>query len=305
MSEVHDASRPAVFKSAERRRRYLVAYEEALKTWPVPFEEFDVPTSFGDTHVVACGPKDAPPLVLLHGNFASSTMWRHNARPLSQSHRILAFDTIDDLGKSVPSRLPRSRADYVVWLAEAIRSATLPCGGPSGPAEPRVSLVGMSYGGFLALNLALARPGMVDKLVLLAPGVRLALPTLRYFWGMPMILLGSPFTVRLFFGRASVKGYPADDPELAQLTTGIPALRSRMPLWPDITDQELRGLAVPTLLLVGEKEMLYDARSATRHAAEVCPGLRAEIIPGAGHCVSTDQPDLVNAEILAFLEAAV
>lgn len=247
----------------------------------MPFEEFDVPTSFGDTHVVACGPKDAPPLVLLHGNFASLTMWRHNARPLSQSHRVLAFDTIDDLGKSVSSRLPRSRADYVTWLSEAIRSATLACGGPSSPAEPRVSLVGMSYGGFLALSLALARPGLVEKLMLLAPGIRLGLPTLRYFWGMPMILLGSPYTVRLFFGRASVKGYPAGDPELAQLTTGIPALRSRMPLWPDITDQELRGLAVPTLLLVGEKEMLYDARSATRHAAGVCPGLRAEIIPGA------------------------
>lgn len=295
-----------VFKSDKLRQRYLSAYENALRTWPIPYEEFDVPTSFGETHVVASGPKEAPPLVLLHGNFASVTMWRHNVAALSRGHRVFALDTIDDLGKSLPTRLPRSRADYVAWLSEAVPGAisaggTAAPGGPSGPAEPRVRLVGMSYGGFLALSLALARPSLIDKLVLLSPGIMLAPPTLRYMWGMPMIVLGTPYAVRLFFQRASVKGYAPGDPELEQLTRGIPALRSRMPLRPDITDRELGGLAVPTLLLVGEKEILYKATSAIRHATKVCPGLTARIIPGASHCASNDQPELVNEEMLAFL----
>lgn len=108
--------------------------------------------------------------------------------------------------------LPRSRDEYAVWLTEAIRGVGL----------ARTSLVGMSYGGFLALNLALASPAIVDKLVLLAPGVRFAPPTRRWLWGMPMVLCPSPFTVRLFFERASVRGYPARDSELVQLTQVSP-----------------------------------------------------------------------------------
>jgi pimeloyl-ACP methyl ester carboxylesterase len=160
----------------------------------------------------------------------------------------------------------------------------------------------MSYGGFLALNLALASPAMVDKMVLLAPGVKFAPPTGRWLWGMPMILWPSPFTVRLFFNRASLRGYPPRDPELVQLMTGIPGLRSRIPLQPSFSDEELGRLAVPTLFLVGDHEMLYDAESAVRRACELCPGLQAEVIADAGHTLSTDQPDAVNARIKSFLK---
>ena len=47
----------SAFKTLEGEPRYLAAYDAALKRWPVPYDEIDIPTRFGTTHVVVSGPK--------------------------------------------------------------------------------------------------------------------------------------------------------------------------------------------------------------------------------------------------------
>ena len=77
-----------------------------------------MPTRFGSTHVIASDPKDAPPLVLLHGNWATATIWSSAIRELSRDHRAYALDQIDDVGKSLPTRISASRSDYAEWLLD-------------------------------------------------------------------------------------------------------------------------------------------------------------------------------------------
>lgn len=55
----------SMFKTPEGQARYFAAYDETLALWNVPVESFDIDTRFGKTHVNICGPKDAPPLLLL------------------------------------------------------------------------------------------------------------------------------------------------------------------------------------------------------------------------------------------------
>ena len=81
------ASQPSAFKTPEGEARYLAAYDAALKLWPVPYDEIDIPTRFGTTHVVVSGANDAPPLVLLHGYMATSVMWSPNMIDFSQDYR--------------------------------------------------------------------------------------------------------------------------------------------------------------------------------------------------------------------------
>ena len=76
----------SAFKTPEGQARYLAAYDAALKLWPVPYDEIDVSTRFGTTHVVVSGPKDAPPLVLLHGYMATSVMWSPNMIAFSRDY---------------------------------------------------------------------------------------------------------------------------------------------------------------------------------------------------------------------------
>jgi hypothetical protein len=49
-------SHPSVIKTLEGEARLRAAYDAALKRWPVPYEEIDIPGRFGTTHVVASGP---------------------------------------------------------------------------------------------------------------------------------------------------------------------------------------------------------------------------------------------------------
>lgn len=152
----------SMFKTAESEARYFAAYNATLAHWRVPVESFDVPTRFGNTHVNACGPEGAPPLLLLHGLAISSTMWYPNVRDLSRSFRVYALDTIGDKGMSVCTRPLMTALHFVEWLTDVY----------SGLGFERAHLAGMSYGGFLALNLALFAPERVKKLVLLAPAAR-------------------------------------------------------------------------------------------------------------------------------------
>jgi len=81
-------SRPSAFKTPEGEAAFLAAYDAAMKLWPVPYEEMDIPTQCGMTHVVVSGPKDAPPVVLLHGYWATSTMWVPNIADFSTDYRL-------------------------------------------------------------------------------------------------------------------------------------------------------------------------------------------------------------------------
>ena len=62
-----------IYKSLDGKANCLAVYEAALAAWPVPYEQLDLPTRFGSTHVLATGSRIAPPLVLLHGNWATAT----------------------------------------------------------------------------------------------------------------------------------------------------------------------------------------------------------------------------------------
>jgi len=53
------------FKTEAGLQRYLAACQTALADWPVACEALDIEAALGVTHVIASGPPDAPPLILL------------------------------------------------------------------------------------------------------------------------------------------------------------------------------------------------------------------------------------------------
>ena len=191
-------SHPSPFDTPEGEARFRAAYDAALKLWPVPYEELDIPTRFGATHVVAAGAKNAPALVLLHGYMATSVMWSPNVADFAKSYRVYAVDIMGQPSKSIPGEPVRSAADYVAWLTETFDALHL----------DRACLVGMSYGGWLALSFVLAAPERVSKLVLLSPGG--LLPLVRQFSlrGMLMTFVPTRLTVNSFMRWAGFTDAP-------------------------------------------------------------------------------------------------
>jgi hypothetical protein len=120
ISGTGNLSRRSAFRSPAGEAAFLAAYGAALREWPVPCEELDVPTRFGTTHVVAAGPTDAPAFVLLHGYMATSVMWAPNIADFSRGHRVYAIDIMGQPSKSVPDDPIRDPADYAAWLTATL-----------------------------------------------------------------------------------------------------------------------------------------------------------------------------------------
>jgi pimeloyl-ACP methyl ester carboxylesterase len=283
----------SVFKTTEGETKSMSAYDAVLTLWPTPYEELDVSTCFGVTHIIASGPKEANPIILLHGQDSTATSWVHNIRELSSNFRVFAVDTIGDMGKSKPVHLPKNRKDYADWLNDIFDQLKI----------EKADLVGYSYGGFLATNFAIAHPERLNRMVLLAPGIpNIGSPMLQWaYYGMPMIFLPSHFTIKRFINGTSTKGYSAKDPIYEQMIIGMTNMRHVSFIRPTFTDDDLKQIATPTLLLIGDHEIMYEPRKTLERARQLIPNLRAALIAGAGHLLNSDQPTIVNQCILEFL----
>jgi pimeloyl-ACP methyl ester carboxylesterase len=288
------ANFPSVFKDSENESKYRTAYDNVFSHWPVQYVALDLPTRFGKTHINVSGSQVAPPLVLLPGNFTSSTTWFYNVAGLSQSYCIYAVDTLGDVGKSIPESLPANRSDYASWLDDVLTGLKL----------NKAALGGVSYGGFLSLNYALQFPEKVDRLVLMCPGLPFAPFTLRWMvYGMPMLFSSSHWAGEWFFRGASFKGYHQNDFVQETYIIGVAGMRSKTVMRPIIQDDEWKQIQIPTLLLVGDHEILYDPRKALQRARQLIPHIQTELVPSAGHVLHADQPERVNEAVLRFLSA--
>ena len=65
----------SVFKTLEGEAKSIAAYNAVLNLWSTPYEELDVSTCFGVTHLIASGPSDAKPIILLHVQDSTATSW--------------------------------------------------------------------------------------------------------------------------------------------------------------------------------------------------------------------------------------
>ena len=284
----------SVFRSPESEAEYNAAYETVLARWPIPYETIELSTRLGETHIMASGHKDASPLLLLPGNFDCSLSWFHSVAALSTAHRVYALDTIGDIGKSKAHQLPANRDDFANWLADVL----------DGLHIPTADLMGISYGGFLAVNFALKFKERARRLILLCPGIPLGPFTFQWMLrGMPMILRPSIATVRWFIKGASTT--KNQDDLMQVFITGMTCARSMKVLRPSIQEEEWNQLQIPILLLIGDHEIMYEPAKAIRRAKQLIPHIQAELIENAGHFLLVDQVEQVNQRALKFLKAIV
>jgi pimeloyl-ACP methyl ester carboxylesterase len=278
------------------RDAYEAAYHASRELWRIPTESLEVATPFGATQVVVAGEPNGQPIVLVHAGGLSGTQWYPQAAALGAVYRLYAVDIMGDIGLSTQTRKIHSRAEAAAWLNAVL----------DGLGFDQAIFVGSSFGGFQSTNLAVHYPDRVEALVLLAPAA-----TLKPFKLLPNLMIRSgslvpmPFTVRPGL-RGMMQGGLPDEVFVHQMEVGVAGFRYDIAgIYPsEIPDDELADVRCPTLVLVGDKEMIYDAREATTRALRLIPRIDAQVIPGVGHLLGMQQPDLVNTRILAFLGSA-
>ena len=279
-----------IYKSEAGKQAVLALYEAALAQWPGRLERLIVETRLGETFVIASGPRDAPALVLLHGSAINSAAWMGDMPVWSRHFRVYAVDIVGEPGRSAPSRPPLASDAYAAWLDEVLAGLGIEAAG----------FVGLSLGGWMALDYAIRRPARVTKLVLLSPG-GIGCNRNILLWALPLLLLGG-------WGRRKMQerigGPVMADPAFAASPIGrlsaaiFQHFRPRTEQPPVPTEAVLRRLSMPVMVVLGGRDVFIHA-DATRDVLErTVPRLTMRYLPEAFHFI----PGQTEA-ILDFLEA--
>ncbi|PRX96714.1 alpha/beta fold hydrolase [Allonocardiopsis opalescens] len=272
----------------------------------------------GTLRVHEAGPRDAEPVVLLHGAMLdeAALIWHHLAPLLAGHLRVIAPD------------LPRHGASrpWAGTLDQAAMEAVVD-GLLDGLGLERVPLVGLSMGGGIATGYALARPERVRGLVAVNPG---GLDAVRPLQFTTWLLLRSDRLLRAAsrwiaapsYLRRAIAGQlargehtPGFDRLIALAeaearararggesalddwqTTAYGPRRMRTYFTP-----RLHRLAVPSLWIHGGLDTAVP-HGAVRTAARLAPGGEFAEVPDAGHLAPLDRPEHLYELITGFLD---
>jgi pimeloyl-ACP methyl ester carboxylesterase len=280
-----------LFTTREAEAAYFSLYDRVLSLWPVEHEPLDIPTTLGTTHLNVAGLATNPPLLLFPGFGSNSTMYWPNIGDLAKQRLVYAVDTIGQPGRSVPTgALTPANCDG--WIDEIV----------SALAIQSADLMGLSLGGWLSLHYAIHRPEAGRKVILLDPAATF-LPMSSAFILRSIL----PFMIRptrrglTAFFRWISRGYAVHSDYGEMMVQGT--LNTR---WPPLraapfADAELMSVTSPTLLVVGDKSLIYDSRKVVERARRVVSNLEVETIPDGSHALTMEQAGAVNSRVSAFL----
>ncbi len=224
------------------------------------------------------------PLLLLHGGMCTAETCDAQVPALAEQYRVFVPErrghgrTPDVEGPLTYSIM----ADDTIAFVEALGI---------GPAL----VVGFSDGGAVALLVALRRPDLVRKLVLIGQGANSdgAAPETRAMMESLSADVLPPMLKALY---AAVS---PDGPDHFEAV-----FEKLKPLWlggDDVEIAELASIAAPTLVLLGDRDMLTVEHAAAMQRA--LPDGQLAVVPGARHSLPWDRPELVNRLLLDFLTA--
>ncbi|GJE40899.1 alpha/beta fold hydrolase [Methylobacterium soli] len=256
-----------------------------------------------------------PDLVLIHGALlALEDMWLGPMTALARHFRVIAFDRPGH-GESTRARL----VDASPWrqaeiLGDAMRALGL----------TRPVVIGHSFGGAVALSLAMSRPEAIAGVVALAP---ICFPELR----LEQVLFGPRAVPVAGDALAHSAGAAADSamppllwramylpqPMPPRVAAEYPFAWTRRPgpmiangedaasLWPALTRSALRYATcrAPVHILAGDADLVVNPHLHAANAARLIPGARDDRLPGIGHMVHHARIDAVVEAARAMLPA--
>ncbi len=230
------------------------------------------------------GEEDGPALVFIHGLGATLETWQGQADRLNSRYRVIRYD-LRCHGLSDPVDEPCSLSDLGDELTGLLDALSV----------ERATLVGHSAGGVVAMQTALDHPDRVDALVLIGTSSECNDEAAAWYSrAADKAETGGRSAALESFGMPLDDSPGARDPSFRHLPRAVMTL-NREPL-----TERLRGLDVPTLVIVGERDFLGVGGSVI--ISRAIAGSELEIVPERGHGIYKDDPEWVCARIDAFLQ---
>jgi len=261
-------------------------------------------------HYVDEGPRDAAPVVLMHGNPSWSYLYRRIIpRLVAQGHRVLAPDLMG-LGRSDK---PAAKSDYslarhVEWMSQWLVAVCV----------ESATLFAQDWGGVIGFPVAMRHPERFARLIAANTGLPVgqgASPALQQWLeysdratSLPISQLIHGFTVN-GLGDAEKRAYDAPFPDASYQAAALsfPRLIPLQPENPGVplmleTWQQLERWTKPLLTVFGDRDPI--SQGADRTFQQRVPGAHGQphvVLSPAHHFLQEDQPEAIAQHIHAFV----
>ena len=280
------------FTSPAAEARFRAARAEVMARLPAPTGTEVVRTDFGRVYVYRFGEAAGVPLVLLPGRAGSTTMWEPQLPAWSAQRTVYAVEILGEAGLSVQQRPIRDADDQAAWLAATLRGLGL----------GRAHLVGVSFGGWLATNLALHGSAAVASLSLIDPTMVFGrLPAKLVIASLATLPIAPAFLRNRMLSWISGDAPVDDEPMAKVIAAAMRGFHLAVPYPTYPTDDQLRGLHVPTLALIAGRSKIHDSRKAFDRATTLLPDGQAELWVEATHAISGEFAAEVTTRVLGFV----
>jgi pimeloyl-ACP methyl ester carboxylesterase len=160
-------------------------------------------------------------------------------------------------------------------------------------------VVAASFGGLIAIDYAVRRPGRIGSLALLSPAGVAPVRAKYLLTAVPLFFFGAwgrRRTIELVFGLPPEERTPETGSFLQSCERVLEHHRIRTQPLPTFTDAQLRGLTMPVLAIIGRRDIVFSAATVRRRLAANVPGARIIELPNAGHGLT--DPTLAVHEFL-------
>ncbi|MBF6210982.1 alpha/beta fold hydrolase [Nocardia puris] len=278
------------FTNDKAEAAFLRAYDAISARWPVPYTDLDIETSFGTTRVRKSGSGDHAPLVLLSGMPGNCLFWQPFIEELARDRVVYALDIMGWPGRCRQTAPIRDQDDIIGWLAETL----------DGLGVDRVHLAGYSVGAWLAALVGTKHSDRLASLSMLEPGgATFAKPK----WSLLLKLLAAglwPTDRRMRKIAALLTPSVALDDEAWAMAKAGRKFRLALPWERPLTDDQLRALTAPLLVLFARDTVVNDPEIGARRLRDHVPSADVETYPDVGHDLLWARTDTVIPRFLAF-----
>lgn len=245
-------------------------------------------------------------LLLIHGSGPGVTAWA-NWKPvfpvLSQHFHLYAPDVVGFGYTQRPKAIRYSVNIWVHHMISFIEALKL----------KKISIIGNSMGGALALHLAHRRPDLVRKLILMGSvGCRFPITEeLDKVWGYTPSFEKMKNLIKIF----ACNGSAAEDDKLVEMryqasiqegfqetfSQMFPAPRQRHVDALALSDETLSTLSVPTLLVHGREDRVIPLNETSWKMARLLPNAELHVFPRCGHWTQIEKTGEFTDLVISFL----
>lgn len=262
-----------IFKSEQGRQKILEGYNGFLSGLNTEYEQRFVDTKYGKTYVLEAGSIDNPTVILLHGSVSNSAMWFGDIPFLAKKYHVVSIDIIGEAGNSEPIRFSLENDDYALWLGEVF----------DGLGLKKVTLIGNSLGGWLALKYACLYPQRVKSVVLIATSGIVGAKLSFVLKSIIYVGKGEKGIVPFYEYVSGTRDIPKEIIEYTKVM--IDGFNPRVGGLPTLADEQLSKLNMPVLFMAGENDVTMDASKAAKRLSITAPNVTIDLVKDCGHVI--------------------